>query len=102
MKSEAIELGLTIGHVFFEFLSQIKIDYIGFIIIAAVISSIIILIAGIFISHRIAGPLYRLNQHFKSTQNINDLQPVKFRKKDYFREVELSFNQMIEKIKKYT
>ncbi len=51
-----------------------------------------------FISHRIAGPLYKLGMYMKRVEQ-GSFEPVTFRKKDYFKELEAGFNQMLTGIK---
>ena len=51
------------------------------------------------LSHRVAGPIYRLNQHLKSiADDPKKLRTISFRKGDYFEDVETNFNRMVESI----
>jgi nitrogen fixation/metabolism regulation signal transduction histidine kinase len=50
----------------------------------------------IFISHRIAGPLYKLQNAFETARTGNLDQTLFFRKKDHFHEIAQSFNEMLE------
>ena len=56
----------------------------------------LILIGGLMISHKVAGPLYRLTQHLNNHDRSN-IVPVKFRTGDYFPEIEKAFNDFLEK-----
>lgn len=47
-----------------------------------------------FAGHRIAGPIYRLEQSIKEVTKGNYGLRIKFRKKDFFQEVDDSFNEM--------
>lgn len=48
----------------------------------------------LYLSHRIAGPLYKLDKYMKLAGQGN-LEPVSFRKKDFFKELESGFNEML-------
>ena len=49
----------------------------------------------IFMSHKIAGPLYKLNKTMREIAEGKIDQNLAFRKKDYFRELVPSFNAMM-------
>jgi HAMP domain-containing protein len=53
----------------------------------------------IFISHRIAGPLYRLKMFMEKVENGDYSVELKFRKNDSIHDVADSFNRMVEGIK---
>jgi methyl-accepting chemotaxis protein len=53
----------------------------------------------IFMSHKVAGPLYKLNQYFQEAMNGNLEQKLSFRKKDYFTELVPSYNAMMDAIR---
>jgi hypothetical protein len=62
----------------------------------------ILLVGGLYISHRIAGPIYRFQ---KELQDMSDVSPVElktihFRKGDYFPELADTFNHLVEIWKK--
>lgn len=53
----------------------------------------------IFLSHRIAGPLYKLNEFFKEGARTGALKPdLHFRKTDHFQELAESYNAMVESV----
>tara|TARA_Y100000590_G_scaffold470538_1_gene666152 strand:- start:5792 stop:6283 length:492 start_codon:yes stop_codon:yes gene_type:complete len=55
----------------------------------------IVFAMGIFLSHRIAGPLYRLKMYFSQLKQ-GDLQSrLSFRKRDHFQDVALAYNEML-------
>lgn len=70
----------------------------GMVFISAVLFSVFwVAVLGLFISHRIAGPIYRMQQHLIFLKNNPDsYSTVKFREKDYFIELESAFNEFIE------
>ncbi|MBT3236461.1 MAG: hypothetical protein HN353_10960 [Bdellovibrionales bacterium] len=93
-------IGLTKNHNFFKFLDhQMASLFLTFGIAFGIIFLIFILI-GLRLSHKIAGPLYRFNNHLLSMSSRGagqQLQEVHFRDGDYFLELEKSFNQVVKK-----
>jgi len=71
-----------------------------FIAVAASISSIAIL-WGLFYSHKIAGPLHRLQRYFTdaAAQNSHLQSKIYFRDDDFFQEVPASINLYIDSVK---
>jgi HAMP domain-containing protein len=53
----------------------------------------------VFISHRIAGPLYRLKMFMEKVENGDYSVQLKFRKNDSIHDVADSFNRMVEGIR---
>ena len=93
----ALEVGLNSDHVFFSFLnsqkSQMNIIF-GF---AFFFTSIILFFGGLYLSHKIAGPMYRLNMYFENSKSLSEMEHVKFRESDYFKEIEQSINNLIQR-----
>ena len=52
----------------------------------------------IFFSHKVAGPLYKLNQYLLKIANDEHVDEIRFRKGDYFPELADSFNNAVEKL----
>lgn len=94
----AFQAGLAEGHVFFEFIENQKVMMFRIFIFASFLSLITIVFAGIYITHRISGPIYKLTEHFKKS-HPGSLQKVMFRKGDYFQELKDAYNDYIEKMK---
>ncbi len=67
-----------------------------FLVVSFAISSAVCL-WGLFYSHKIAGPLYRLERYFsRHAENGNDLKDeIKFREEDFFQEIPASINKYI-------
>ncbi len=63
------------------------------------VAFLLLAIISIFISHRIAGPLFRLKMYMEKVQNGDYTVKLKFRKGDAIHDVADSFNQMVEGIK---
>lgn len=55
-------------------------------------------LVSIFISHRIAGPLYKLSKSFSDAAAGNTHQRLKFRKSDHFQELAEGYNHMMDEL----
>ena len=53
----------------------------------------------IFMSHRIAGPIYKLSKWFDEAKKGNLKDDLFFRKKDHFKEIAEDYNEMIRGVK---
>jgi nitrogen fixation/metabolism regulation signal transduction histidine kinase len=67
-------------------------------IVTSVIAFLIITIFGILISHRICGPIFKLCRHMNNIADGENPTEIKFRKNDYFKEIESSFNRIVNNI----
>ncbi len=63
------------------------------------LSVCLITIFGIVISHRIAGPLYRLSRYLRNEDPTKPLPELRFREKDFFQDLARDFNLFRSRIK---
>lgn len=68
------------------------------LIIIQIIITLIAFITFLFLSHRIAGPIYKLHKTMVEFNEGLPPQRVFFRKGDNFKELAIEYNKMIEKI----
>ena len=102
MKGEALHL--PPDHPFFLMIhEQQRFMTKVFITVALSISSIALL-WGLFYSHKIAGPLYRLQQYFNhaAVKNTHLSHKIYFREGDFFQEVPDSINRYIDSVNNIT
>lgn len=93
-----LELGLDSNHVFFRFLNAQRATLgLGFLVITLVVT-LIMVIAGTLISHRIAGPLFKLRRELERIGGGERIEKITFRKKDFFPEICDSINPILEEI----
>jgi len=92
-KGQAI--GLPADHIFFRFLDdqRRKLDLI--FAVTAFVAFLCLTIFGIFLSHRVAGPLHHLRKHLRAMIAENSFTEVKFRKTDYFPEIADTVNEFV-------
>ena len=68
---------------------------VGLITIEAVFFCVVAALS-IFVSHRIAGPIYKLNEYLKEGARTGELKPdLHFRADDHFKEVAENYNAMV-------
>jgi hypothetical protein len=95
------ELNLSPDHVYYEMIRFQQKQLLRILVSLGTFIGLISIIWSLYISHRVAGPLYRLTQYFNSTEDINgEIPPLKFRPNDFFLEIPEAFNKFAEKINK--
>ncbi|MBF0297251.1 MAG: hypothetical protein HQK51_00915 [Oligoflexia bacterium] len=100
-KNQGITLHLPPDHVFFRFLEVQNTNLNMTLLIASIVITFITIILGIIYTHHIAGPLYKLNKHFTSiAEQGGPMKEVRFRQGDCFKELEESFNKMVNSLNK--
>lgn len=97
LKEKAINVGIPDGHIFFQFINNQQHDldmlFLGF----AGFNFILLIGVGFVISHRIAGPIYKLKT--KLAQISKESEDFKLRESDFFQELEPVVNDLKNKIK---
>lgn len=92
-------IGLPPSHVFFQFLESqdtfLSLIYLG----TAIIVSIVLFVTGLYVSHRIAGPIYKTIQMMNNNFQSQDASHFKFRDNDYFPELEQAIIRLLEENK---
>ena len=61
--------------------------------------SCLLLVLGIYASHRIAGPMHRITKNLKLVGLENDVDTIQIRKRDQLREMADAFNHMVHTLK---
>lgn len=97
MNLQAQNAGLPTDHVFFQFIEQQKSLMHKIFILSSIAALFLIIGGGLWLSHQVAGPLYRLITHLKTHKNASEVPPLTFRKGDYFPELQDAFNDFIKK-----
>ncbi|SMF59832.1 hypothetical protein [Pseudobacteriovorax antillogorgiicola] len=92
-------LGLDESHVFYVFLGQQQ-SFMNQLLVGLSVFYFFLLSGfGLVLSHRVAGPMHRLNRHMLSVAKGEVTSPLSFRKNDYFQELSLSYNAQYEYLK---
>ena len=92
LQQKAMKVGIPDGHVFYRFLENQKYDLDLLFIGLAVFNFALLLTVGFIISHRIAGPLRKLQSHLDSLNKNSD--NFKLRQTDFFKELEPTVDKL--------
>lgn len=94
------ELKLSPDHVYFAMIDYQQQQLNKTLIALGTFIGLINIIWSIFISHRVAGPLYRLTQFFKQASESKQatIPQLKFRPKDFFLEIPEAFNKFADRL----
>ena len=95
-RSSGLESGIPEGSYFFTLLNQQHHTMNWVFGIVGALNFMVILIAGIMISHRIAGPLFRLCRHMDEISSRVHKKELSFRKSDFFLEIPPKFNKLVQ------
>ena len=68
--------------------------------VAAATILVLIAVGGLFLSHRVAGPVYRLQTHMEDIIAGKTRERLSFRKKDFFPELAETYNALLDKLRK--
>jgi len=89
LNQQGLALGLPPSHVFFVFMRNQQTTMNIFFLVTSVLALLTIVGYGLFLSHRIAGPLHRLKKYLGEEKTNS---PLSFRENDYFPEVAEAVN----------
>jgi hypothetical protein len=89
------------GHAYFTLINLQRKEFIFILLVLALVLAIVFFIWGLLYSHRIAGPLYKLNKHFVESKDLDEVKnkPLSFRPNDYFSELPVSINSFFDRLK---
>jgi hypothetical protein len=92
LREQARMAGLQADHVFYRFIEsrQTELDAITLLSFLAVVG--VVSVVGLALSHKIAGPMYRLRVHLEEFATTRVPRPLKFREGDFFSEIPDAYN----------
>lgn len=95
--SEGQEMGLDASHPYFEFIQEQRALLTKVYALTSLLVFAGLMIFGLFMSHRIAGPIYRIESYLIAVSEDDEtLAPVKLRDGDFFPEIAGIVNRTIE------
>jgi hypothetical protein len=97
LNQKALNVGIPAGHVFFRFIENQKQDLDTIFSILTGVNLLLLLVTGIVVSHRIAGPYLKLKNYLRDVGPHSDI--FKLRDKDFFRDLEGVVNSLKDKMK---
>jgi hypothetical protein len=101
LKQQGLSLGLPSTHVFFRFIREQQHTMDLLFLITSTAAMLTIIGFGLFLSHRVAGPLHRLKKYLESEDSFESTsKPLKFRDGDYFGDIAAALNERLAQDKK--
>ena len=86
--------GVNVSSYFYNFLQTNSDRFLYAFLLGAICFFIFSLIASLFFSHKIAGPLFRLHMYLNSnSSNADKVKKLSFRQGDFFQEIPEDFNK---------
>ena len=79
--------GLPENHVFFRFIESQRFQMDMIFLVTSLISLSFIILHGVRLSHKVAGPVFHLRRYLKLWKSGERKYPLRFRKTDYFQDV---------------
>jgi signal transduction histidine kinase len=98
MKNSLSGAGLEKGSVIWSFIEGQQYELNILFAVISIISLFILFLGGIYLSHRIVGPIWRMKQDLRTMIETKKLKSINIRENDYFSEMIQDFNQLIEKV----
>ncbi|RLA62683.1 MAG: hypothetical protein DRQ88_08815 [Epsilonproteobacteria bacterium] len=92
------ELNLPPNHAFYKLLGMQKSIMNKVFLFTGVFVFIYLVIFGLILSNRVAGPLIKLRSYFEDMAETGKLKKISFREGDFFKEIEVAFNKSVEKL----
>ncbi len=87
LESKGLSMGLAPDHIFFLFVRQ-QVASLGVFFLAASLLMVLgLLVYGLYVSNRIAGPIHQVVTQMKNNRLENKSELIQFRKKDFFHEL---------------
>jgi len=93
-------LNLAPDSVFFEFLRNQQHELLLLILISTLISTLVAFIGGLYLSHKVAGPIFNICTQLEDSKGKKTIPILEVRKDDFFQELPESINEFILKKKK--
>lgn len=89
------ELGLPPHHAYFKLLGQQRVLWTKIIFFSGGILLIYLIIFSFILSDKVAGPLIKLRSHIEDMKDNKEVSKIQFRRGDFFRDIEKTFNESI-------
>lgn len=100
LTTQAMELSFPPDHVFYQLIAQQRYVINLTFLTTSIFVFLFLVIGGLFLSHQVAGPLYRLHKHMEKVIQGGPINEVWPRKKDFFQDLFVQYNQMMSQLTK--
>lgn len=89
---EGLSLGLPSGHAYYSFIKMQRGEFLWYSLLSTGILTVVLTLMGLFLSHRIVGPIYKMKKYMRREANSKTRHPLEFRKRDFFTDLASDFN----------
>jgi hypothetical protein len=96
LKADGAALGLPAHHSYFRFVDLQSQTVYRSLAVALAVACVVSTIATLVLSNRMAGPIVRLIEYFKGIAAGQEVKPLRFRKRDFFRDLPDQVNQALD------
>lgn len=96
-ESRGIKVGIPKHHVFYDFINDLHSEMNIIFAVTTIFIFLILIIAGVLISHKVAGPIYRMEADLLEMAQTKKFRPIKFREGDFFMNLATNFNKLLKK-----
>jgi signal transduction histidine kinase len=97
-KSKALSVGLAENHFFFQFLSDQQVLLYTLTAIGCVFSVLIVSLSMLYLTHKVAGPVYRIKTDLTAMLKTNEYRNIKIREGDELQDVVVLLNDILDKL----
>lgn len=102
MRELGRNVNLDANHPFFQFVDVQANQLYGNLFISIFVGFVFSTLFTLIFSHKLAGPLVRLKSYFSQISETGKVEPLKFRKNDYFSDFPPVVNSALEEVSKST
>jgi methyl-accepting chemotaxis protein len=99
IENYATSLNLAPNHPALQFLAQREAEFERMCLLIGIVQLALFNAVGVFLSHRIAGPLYRLERHLEDVGAGKDPVDVHFRKGDLYQQLAEACNKVMARLR---
>lgn len=93
-------MGLAPQNYYFQFLNQQQETIFQYGLIALAANFLVLFVGGLVLSHRIAGPVHKIEKHAEKLAQGEAVSEISFRRKDYFPELAHAYNTVVAMVRK--
>jgi hypothetical protein len=97
LRKLGLEINLPADHIYFRFIEGQSLKMLLIFIFCSLLTVAIVIIIGLVLSHKIAGPIHNLKMFFKEGLDGKPRRKLAFRKGDFFLEVPPIINDYFDK-----
>ena len=90
--AEGLRLGLPADHAYYSFINMQRGEFLWYSLLSTAALTIVLSLMGLFLSHRIVGPIYKMRKYMKREAASKKRPLLSFRKRDFFLDLASDFN----------